>query len=184
MSGHKAVGDGEQYDNDGNKQDPEKDPYEDDDTLSQDELARIKALLDAEKWSLEGNSFAARLISVVAGSLVGAGITALGCATVALCVAGAGTSLALGLGIEEEIYANLLGNDIEAITHLSDYLDSAMGLKQDEYNFIITETEKNYDGLIVTDTSLEIDGLEIALEDTGFTAEELREILDLGGNMP
>lgn len=46
----------------------------------------------------------------------------------------------------------------------------------------ITETEKNYDGLLVTDTNLEIDGLEIILEDTGFTAEELREILE--GNMP
>jgi len=34
----------------------------------------------------------------------------------------------------------------------------------------------------VTDTSLEIDRLEIALEDTGFTDEELREILE--GNMP
>ena len=181
-SGHKAVGDGEQYDNDGNKQDPEKDPYEDDDTLSQAELAKLTALLDQQKRLLEGFSFAARIPGLIAGTAVVAGVASLGCATGVLCTVGAVSGLILGAAVEEAIYDNLLGDDISAINQLNEYLDSAVDLDQGEYNFIITETEKNYDGLLVTDTNLEIDGLEIILEDTGFTAEELREILE--GNMP
>ena len=181
-SGHKAVGDGENYDKDGNKQVPEEDPYEDDDTLSQAELANLTALLDKQKQLLEIYSFAARTFSVLVGAAVIAGVGSLGCATVALCTAGAASGLVLGAAIEEAIYNNLLGDDIDAINQLNEYLDSAADLNQGEYNFIITETEKNYDGLIVTDTNLEIDGLETVLEDIGFTTEELREILE--GNMP
>ena len=36
----------------------------------------------------------------------------------------------------------VVGDDIDAINQLNEYLDSAADLNQGEYNFIIAETEK------------------------------------------